>query len=473
MTRAIETTHKDVIWNYIGTIVSMSSGFVLLPFLMHFLTSEELGLWYVLLALGNFAMLFEFGFNPTFARNIVYVISGARRLSATGCDWDSIEDGIDWHLLNVVIKSSRAIYAVIALAVLVLLATAGTAYIAYVTVGMDPVTIWLAWGLFCVAIFLNLYFLWTSTVLRGYGDVAGQNKASTLATVSKLVVSAVLLFAGFGVVGASIGYLTNALVLRLASVYMLSKHRDIEVGRRSDQTRVPFSDIKGVLLSIFQVAWRDGLVQLANYGSSQAMSIMSSLFLGLAETGTYSVLLQLANAVCNFASTYPKSFYPAMQAAFAEKDLDKQKRYVSTGTVAYWVLAVFGAAGVCLVILPLLPIIKPTVVVDYALFLGLCAYLALFQQHGIFCNYIISMNEIPYMRGFIVSAVLGAGLVCLLSGALGMGAWGIVLGQALSQIIYNNWKWPIYLCGKLGSTYRDILFEGFAAWRDKLGNLRS
>ena len=468
MPSIVKTTRGDIIWNYIGTIVSMSSGFILLPFLMHFLSSEELGLWYVLLALGNFAMLFEFGFNPTFARNIVYVISGARRLSAKGCDWDSVEDGVDWHLLNVVIKSSKVIYAIIALAVLLLLATAGTAYIAYVTAGMDPFTIWTAWGLFCAAIFLNLYFLWTSTVLRGYGDIAGQNKASTLGTVSKLLVSAVLLFLGFGVIGAAVGYLANAVVLRLASAYMLKKHRDIEAGRRSDRECVLRSDVKGVLLSIFQVAWRDGLVQLANYGSSQAMSILSSLFLGLAETGTYSVLLQLANAVCNFASTYPKSFYPAVQAAYAENDGDKQRHYISTGVVAYWGLMLFGTAGVCLVILPLLPIIKPSVVVDYALFLGLCAYLSLFQQHGIFCNYIISMNEIPYMVGFIVATALGTCLVGLMCGLFGMGAWGIVLGQALSQVVYNNWKWPMYLCEKLGFTYRACLRDGVAVWKTKL-----
>ena len=468
MAISIKTTRGDIIWNYVGTIVSMSSGFILLPFLMHFLSSEELGLWYVLLALGNFAMLFEFGFNPTFARNIVYVVSGARRLTVKGCDWDSVEDGVDWHLLNIVIKSSKVIYAAIALVVLILLVTVGTMYIAYVTSGMDPLTIWTAWSLFCLAIFLNLYFLWTSTVLRGYGDVAGQNKASTLATVTKLVVSAILLVLGFGVVGASIGYLVNAVVLRFASVCMLKKHRNIESGRREDQTAVSRTDIMVVLKSIFQVAWRDGLVQLANYGSSQAMSIMSSLFLGLAETGTYSVLLQLANAVCNFASTYPKSFYPAMQAAFADNDLARQRSYVSAGIIAYWALIVFGTAGVCFVILPLLPIIKPTVVVDYGLFLGLCVYLSLFQHHGIFCNYIISMNEIPYMRAFIVSSIAGAGLVCALCDVFGMGSWGIVLGQLLSQAFYNNWKWPSYLCAKLGFTYRACLRDGVSDWKTKL-----
>ena len=123
---SIKTRKADVIWNYIGTIISMSSGFVLLPLLMFYLTDEELGLWYVYLALSNFALLFEFGFSPTFARNIVYVVSGARRLSVQGCDVSSVEDGIDWHLLNTVIKASKVIYATIAVAVTLLLATVGT-----------------------------------------------------------------------------------------------------------------------------------------------------------------------------------------------------------------------------------------------------------------------------------------------------------------------------------------------------------
>lgn len=105
---SINTRKSDIVWNYIGTIVSMASGFVLLPLLMHFLSSSELGLWYVYVALSNFAMLFEFGFNPTFARNIVYVISGAQHLSIEGCDIKSVQEGIDWHLLNTVIKALKS-----------------------------------------------------------------------------------------------------------------------------------------------------------------------------------------------------------------------------------------------------------------------------------------------------------------------------------------------------------------------------
>lgn len=464
----IKTRKSDVVWNYIGTIVSMSSGFILLPLLMHYLSDDELGLWYVYLALSNFAMLFEFGFNPTFARNIVYVVSGARRLSIEGCDSESVEEGIDWHLLNTVIKASKVIYAVIAIVVTVFLTTLGSAYIAYVTPGMDTGVIWGSWPLFCASVFLNLYFLWSITVLRGYGDIAGEKKASVLAKVTQLLVSAVLLVAGFGLVGAAIGYLANALLLRLAAILMLRKHKEIEKGRRSDDNPVEFAAIKGIFFTVFHVAWRDGLVQLALYASTQAMSILSSLFLGLSETGTYSVLLQFANAVYNFAYAYPNSFFPAVQSAFVEGDVKRQRRYISTGIVGYWVLHVLGTIGVCIVFLPLLPLFKPNVSVDFALFIGMSIYLGLLQQHSIFCSYIISMNEIPYMWGYIVAAAVGTGLVCLLCGIFGMGAWGIVLGQAISQLAYNNWKWPTYLCNKIGFSYLTCLREGVVGWKRKL-----
>ena len=127
-------------------------------------------------------------------------------------------------------------------------------------------------------------------------------------------------------------------------------------------------------------------------------------------------------------------------------------------------LFMLGTAGVCVVIFPLLPLFKPGIDIDYALFLVMCLYVGLLQQHSIFCNYIISMNEIPYMWGYIIASIIGCALVCLFSGLFGMGAWGIILGQGISQLAYNNWKWPVYLCKKLGSSYHEIIKEGVQLW---------
>ena len=442
----IKTSKKDVIWNYIGTTVSMSSGFVLLPLLMHFLTPDELGLWYVFVAISNLAMLFEFGFNPTFARNIVYVISGARRLTQEGCDFNSVEEGVDWHLLKTVIRASRLVYAAIAVAVSLTLATAGTAYVNAISSQTSNAGSWVSWGIFVVSVFLNLYFLYSITLLRGYGDVAGENRAKTFARLAQLGVSALLLLAGMGLVGASLGYLANGVLLRIFASVQLRKHGEIRTGVVSDGSSVSIAEVRSVLATVSHLAWRDGFVQLACYASTQAMSIVGSLTLGLAETGTYSVLLQFGNAVYHFASAYPKSFFPAFQSAHTSHDIERQREIVSKGIVAYWGLFLLGVAGVSIVVMPLLPLVKEGFVPNLPLFIALSLYLGLWNQHSIFCNYIIGMNEIPYVCGYVVAALIGVPLSYLLSGTLGWGPWG--LGPSLSINPGKNDRGPNWLNGR-------------------------
>lgn len=469
---SIETKHTDIIWNYVGTVVSMTSGLVLIPLLMAFLSNDELGLWYVYVAVANLAMLFEFGFHPTFARNIVYVISGERRLVAKGCDSDSIRVGIDYHLLNTVISASKLVYAVIASVVLIVLIFVGTAYINYITQGTQNPRVWISWALFCVSIFMNIFFLYSVTILRGYGDIAGESQARTFSKIAQLAVSAILLFAGFGLIGASFGYFISAVILRVFALVRIRVHADIEKARRLDTMQVSLTELRETFGIIGHVAWRDGVVQLCCYASTQAMSIISSLFLGLAATGTFSVLLQFASAAYSFAGAYPRSFLPAMQSAFVEGANEKQKTIVSSSIIAYWVIWMFVIFGLCVVVLPLLPLFKPGFATDYPLFLALSFYLALWNQQSLFCNYIISMNEVPYMMGYLVAAVLGSVLSWFFTGVLAWGAWGIVLGQALSQIAYNNWRWPKYLCASIGITYPVLLREGSRFWLAKIKRRR-
>ena len=458
----ISASRKDILWNYIGTIVSMASGFVLLPLLLYYLSDDELGLWYVYLAVANLALLFEFGFNATFSRNIVFVISGAQSLSAQGKA--RMEAGVNWHLLNVVIRASKLIYAVIAAIVFIGLAFGGSAYVFVITNGLNIPALWPSWLIFLVAIVSNLYFFYSSAILRGYGDVAGENRARTFAKAAQLALSALLLFFGLGLVGASLGYLANSILLRLFSIVRIRSHKEIERGRASDGRRIDLGEVKAVLGTMSHLAWRDGIVSLATYVSTQGIAIMSSVFLGLAETGTYSVLLQLASAVGGFACAYPKSFFPSMQSAFVEGRVEYQKEVVSRSIVAFWALIFVGAIGVCLVVLPLLPLFNPGIDITYPLFLLLVVYLALLQQHSIFCSYVISMNEIPYMLSYTVAALMGLGLVGLMCGLLGWGVWGIMLGQMVSQLLYNNWKWPKYLCGRLGVSYWATVKSGISYW---------
>mgnify|MGYP003528499447 CR=1 FL=1 len=71
---------KDVIWSYVATIFMVGSGFFLLPFILHKMPSETVGIWNIFTAITSLVTLLDFGFRPTFARNVSYIFSGVTEL---------------------------------------------------------------------------------------------------------------------------------------------------------------------------------------------------------------------------------------------------------------------------------------------------------------------------------------------------------------------------------------------------------
>lgn len=466
----IRTRKSDIIWNYIGTVVTMASGFVLLPFLMAYLSGDALGLWYVFLAISNLSMLFEWGFEPTFARNIVYVLSGARKLTREGCDSGSMQEGIDGHLLRIMLSTTKVVFAIIAVISTAGVALAGTAYVAYITEGMTDESFWISWAIFVIAIFLNLYYLYCVTFLRGTGDVAGENRAVTISRAVQLVISAVLLVLGLGLIGAAIGYLLNGLTMRFVSMLYLRHHTEVNKALHDKDDRVERDELRAALNTVSYVALRNCLVQFASYASSQASTILCSLFLSLTDTGLFSVCLQLGNAVGNFACSYMRSFMPALQSAYSSDDVTRKETIVGRGVAVYWILIVLGTIAVPVVVFPLLKLIRPDKTLDVPLFVGVSLYLAFLNHTNLMTSVILSGNHIPFTKAFVISAIAGIGTSAVLMAWTPLAAWGLILGLFIGQA-YNNWRWPRWVTQELDMSYVTLLRGGLYWCGTHLGQL--
>ena len=105
----IGASRRDFLWNFGGTFFRMGSSFLLLPFLLAFLGDDELGLWYVFLAVSSFVTLFQAGFAPTFARNVAYCWSGARALSKRGVVRSGEGGEINWGLRSRVVAARHLV----------------------------------------------------------------------------------------------------------------------------------------------------------------------------------------------------------------------------------------------------------------------------------------------------------------------------------------------------------------------------
>ena len=464
----INVRKKDVVWNYVGTIVSMGSNFVLLPLLLVFLSNEQIGLWYVFVAIAGFAQLLEFGFTATLSRNILYCLSGAQELAKTGLAGnDGNGKEVNWHLFRAVLKTSRIIYAVIGIVALTLATTVGSLYVRSVTGEFSVGWSLPAWAVFDVSIFTNLYFLYKLTFLRGIGDVAGENRAKTIARIGQLLITALLLLLRLELLAAAFGFLAYSLLLCMIAGHSFNSDKRVSAGIASDRADISRGEMVEVLKSVSFIASRDGIVSVAWYGATQATSLICSAFLGLAETATYSVMMQFATALYNLGSAYIRSCFPMFQSAFVADDVHTQRETVERGVSCYVWMYFAGTVAVVLC-LPVLTLFKADFICDRALFAGLAAYLFLLNQHSLFCNIIVNMNEIPYFKAYIVSSTVGVALSCVLCGAFGAGAWGLVLGQAFPQLVYNNWKWPRTVLQRLGLSYTGMLCSGTKWWASKL-----
>ena len=458
----IRVTRKDVLWNYLGTIFSMFGNFLLLPFLVRCLTGSELGLWYVYIAVGNLVMLFEFGFNPTFARNFAFCWSGAKELTKEGCV-RSDDDEVDLSLLAHLLAACRMVYRRITAIALVVLAVPGTLYVISVTSGLDRLDVLASWCIYGVGVLLNLYYLYYAAMLRGIGCIAADNQIKITARLSQLVVTALLLYCGFGLVGATVGFLANSLIYRVLGYRKFWCNRDIS-RLNIGSIEINSKKKREIYQTISFNAYRDGAVQVANYASTQASSLICSSFLGLEQAGIFSIALQFATAIGNTAISYINSYRPMMQSEYQRGDFASLRKALGRCTVVYVVLFFAMAVAVTVLAYPLLNLFSPETSFDIYVFMGVSVYMFLFDWCALFSSMLCNMNSIPYVRAYVLSAGAGIVLSMALVTVTDLGAWGLVFGLAVPQAAYNNWKWPLEAARKLNTTVRALLLEGMRSF---------
>ncbi len=116
---------STVFWSWGFNFLRLATGLVLLPLLLHKLSSAELGMYYVLLSLVALAPVVDFGFSPTIVRFVSYAMGGAETIQAHGFVRAERPDP-NYNLLWRLFRTTRLLYRYLSLAVLVLVGAWGT-----------------------------------------------------------------------------------------------------------------------------------------------------------------------------------------------------------------------------------------------------------------------------------------------------------------------------------------------------------
>lgn len=452
----MQITKYDLIWSYIGYILRFFSGIIVLPILVLYLTSDELGIWYVFLSLGAMTQLLDMGFAPTISRNVAYAYSGATDLIKKGVpEADSGEPNL--YLLKRVIAAAAGIYRWISIATLAILVVAGLPYIAWLARDFADIRMPLAsWGMYALGLFLNFYYSYWGNVLTGIGRIKEGQKAVIVSRAIYLLLLVIGVQFIDGLFVVSTAFCISGVTLRW--MYRWEFRKAI----RLPEGKVDSSERK----RLFQIMWynakRMGLVSLGAFLINQANTLIASYYFDLATVASYGLTIQIVGILMAISSLPSTTFAPK----FSELQLlHKRDELIAVlSKVIVFFILIYWIGGVVILGLtnPVLELVHShTFILTGSQTLLVLVFSFLESNHSIFAGILAARNEIPF-----VSASLAAGAMLIVFAifnmeVLQMNIWGLLMARFFSQAVYQNWYWPYYVMKGLQVTPIHLLTEGW------------
>ena len=431
---------REIIWSYAGTAFMIGAGVILLPFILHKMPQETVGIWNIFQTITALVLLLDFGFRPTFARNISYIFSGVKSLQRNGVAHTTSEAAVDYSLLKGTLLAMKRFYRWMALAVFALLATAGTAYFYYILqkYSGDRQDALIAWILLIAINCYNLYTFYYEALLTGKGYVTRAQQINMLGQAVYLALAIGLIYAGFGLTAIVASQLISTVIRRILT-YRVFFTPELKANIESVEPQEP----KAILSAISPNAIKIGLTQLGGFMVNKSAILIGSAFLTLEQVACYGITIQVMDILARCATVFYQSYLPKLAQCRAENDLNGLKRYyiLCTGSL----LAVYAVGSVAWLFLGnwALDIIQSqTHFVPTAMLMVMLLISTLEHNHAVSAGFIMADNKIPF---FIPSLVSGAATVVLLwvfLSPLHMGIWGLILAPGIAQLAYQNWKWP-------------------------------
>ena len=439
---------KDIIWSYAATIFMVGAGVLLLPFILNKMSAETVGIWNIFQTITSLVMLLDFGFRPSFGRNISYIFSGVKTLQVDGVDVTQSRD-VDYSLLKGTLKAMRIFYRWIALVVMLVLMTAGSAYYAYILrkYSGDITDAWIAWFLLIGINCYNLYTMYYEALLFGKGYVKRSQQITIVAQLIYILVAIGMIYLGCGLT-AIVGAQLLATIIRRILTYRVFFTKEL----CNQLERVDEQDWRMVLRAIYPNAIKVGLTHVGGFLINKSSILCGTLFLSLEQVACYGITLQVMEVLARCGAVTYQSYTPRVAQCRAEADMKQLARYYRYSIVSLLGVFLLGGSlwlGIGNELLQWIG--SETRFVPNIMLCAMLLFSLLEQNHAISAGFIMADNKIPF---FIPSLLSGAGtiaLLCLFVVVLDWGMWGMILAPGLAQLVYQNWKWPSMIIQELRS----------------------
>jgi hypothetical protein len=442
--------NSAVVWSWMSNGLRLALGVLLLPLVLRNLSSEELGMYYVLLSLVALAPVIDFGFSPTIIRFVSYAMGGAETLQAHGFP-KATNAAPNSRLLWQLFFTTRTLYRYMSAAVLVVVGVWGT-----YMVGLrlhetpSPNITRAAWVITLAATVLDIYSNWAVIFLRGMNEVLVSVRIGFVASVVKFVVASALLLGGGGLLSLPLGSLVGSLLQQSLARWQCRK----KLGAYPMSER---AEIWQNLRVLWPNSWRLGLMTLNSCLVGQANTAICVKLLGLAENAQYGLSTQLLGMISGMAAVWTTVKWQLIGQYRAQHDHAAMRRVLWPRFWLQHVTFLVLAGGLIVCGPPLLKWIgSGKQMLPQTWLLVQTLYFLLELHLSFWVVLILTENRVPFVWPGLATSVCSLGLALTLSHYTRLGIGALVLSPVIAGSLFNYWYWP-----RVGARALDGTFLGF------------
>ncbi|MBC3013386.1 O-unit flippase-like protein [Staphylococcus haemolyticus] len=436
---------KDVLWGYISLLLVQGINVILLPVIVRYLNSEELGVWYTFTSLYGLAMLIDFGFQSIITRNVSYLWSGAQNVKSEG--FETVKD--EKTKMNIpyfikVISAVKFIYTSMGTIIFILFITLGTWYMVTINSGeINMETMLISWSFYMFSIVLNISFSYWNSVLKGIGAIKTYNQILIVTKSTQLVLSILFLIFGLGLIGVSVAYFVSVIVNRILQSVAYYKYSS-ETQKTKGKLKINYD--KEILKALIPNTLRTGSISISNYLIINFPIILSSYFLSLKVSGQFGFVNQIITLIIMLSNSYYNTYLAKLNYLRVKNKYDElltlfRKALITSylfNFIAFslflllgnWILSIIGADYRLLNLIPMLIVI---------------VYRFLYNNQTLFTNFLATKNLIPHHKSFLTSAIVTVVVQLVLLQFFDNKLIYLLLPLLIVQLVHNNWYWVWYV----------------------------
>ncbi|MDR2086103.1 MAG: hypothetical protein LBP72_02895, partial [Dysgonamonadaceae bacterium] len=397
MISAIQIDKKDVIWNYAATFLQIAASLLLFPFILRTLSSETIAIWTIFSTIIAFVNLLDFGFTPSFMRNVSYIFSGAKKLKRTGFYVVEKEDyAIDYGLLKGLIGVMRFFYARMAIVLCIALASIGTYYVSTVlkNYSNSHLEVYISWIILCAVNSYSFFTLYYDSLLVGKGLIKRSKQITITGQIVYLTAAITFILLDWGLIAIVSAQALSVIIKRILA-YRSFYTDDIS----QNLQKVVESSQKTILKAIYPNAAKLGLTSVGAFLVSKSAIIIGSLYLSLEMIASYGITMQIIGIVAGISMVYFTTYQPKIMQYRIQNNNCEIKRLYLKACFLMAVTYIVGGAGLLCMGDWALNLINSKTQLLHKPVIALALFIAYLESnHAIAGGILTTKNEVPYFK---------------------------------------------------------------------------